>query len=960
MKKIRFVVLVLLLALRIRDSQSIGQTGGLPTNNASVMATPSGTSLSIMKTGDISSHSSSMETGTINSSSVTSSLKNVQFGVSSATPSPVKVSTRNTSSVDTPSAIQSTEIVTRKTEPETPVSRTSALGNSVSGTSVSVVSGLGGQPSSFSSFVASSSGSTSHSFTGTVPTATKAEDIPLSSSFRDNSYVTNEATPSSFPKADSKNLSESPSLTLHNSTLLGDSASSTPASGTGETSGVAQELQSFLSLLGIVSGNSSRSMTAEFLPSLMNSGILLQNTLQKLSLVTQDLQLSIHCAADLAAFQTGLQKGEPWTLQMIDAMGKPQAGILLGEKTLVGQYDECRGISQKMNDGVIEGLFCTLQVKMDFSSLGGQLALLSQVLGTVFVDICLPASCRDDVGLLATDVADAFGQKVLGTTCVAPKDPTGDQLFWVTIGIIAFLGLLGACGTAYGVRLKGSDKGATTQSTARTAHSYINMAFNGETHTSGRTTLQEVMVEDKNPSPTVTSSPEPVESGVIRSRGLCSKLLLSFSVLENGKKLLSFERGQGDLSCLHGIRVITITWVILGHCFSAPPGTTANSVGNTAAVMTMIQDWTMTPLVSGTLSVDTFFLLSGCLTSYLFLRQAQKAGGITCRNMILYYVHRFWRLTPLYMMTIMFYAGIMPYLMSGPYDNSQTAAVTNCKKYWWANLLYVNNIVTMKKLCLGWSWYLSDDMQFYVIAPIILVPWVFGKRTIGILICIAMIIVHIVTNSIFITRDHLQYLYGNTQMDYMTEVYFPPWTRVAPFVLGVLLGYMLHSTGCKYKMQRLLVLLGWLSAAGVGLTAVYTQFDNVKDVDKTLHLAWDSNQFAVYEALSRPAWACAVAWVVLACCTDHGGFVNTFLSWRGWAPLSRLTYGAYLFHLITFCVIMGNKIAPFHLSSWTVAELTISVTVLTYMVSFVFSLLVESPTLGLEKALLGGAGNRKH
>ena len=25
--------------------------------------------------------------------------------------------------------------------------------------------------------------------------------------------------------------------------------------------------------------------------------------------------------------------------------------------------------------------------------------------------------------------------------------------------------------------------------------------------------------------------------------------------------------------------------------------------------------------------------------------------------------------------------------------------------------------------CFGWSWYLSNDMQFYVIAPIVLIPW---------------------------------------------------------------------------------------------------------------------------------------------------------------------------------------------------------------------------------------------
>ncbi|XP_025084499.1 uncharacterized protein LOC112558312 [Pomacea canaliculata] len=498
MQEVGLVLLVLLLVLRTGSSQTIYPTGGLKTSKTRVQTNRSRTFFSIVKTGN----ASSLETATINSSSVTSSLENVKSGASTATLSPEKVSTRNTSSVDTFSAIQSNEIIPRKTEPGTPVSRTPALGNSASGTPASLVSGLGGQPSSSSSFVASSSGSTSHSFTGTAPNEAKANDIPLSSSFRYNSYVTNEATPSSFAKADSQNFSESPFLTLHNSTILGDSASSTPASG------VAQELQSFFTLLGIVLGNSSRSMTAEFLPSLMKSGILLQNTLQKLSLVTQDLQPWPRCAADLAALHTGLQKGEPWALKMIDAMGKPQAGILLGEKTLVGQYDECRGISQKVNDGVIEGLFCTLQVKMDFSGRGGQLAAVTQVLSTVYVDICLPASCRDEADMLAGEIADTLGQRVEKTACVTSKDPTGDKLFWATIGIIAFLTLLGAWGTVYGIYLKRSEKREKINSRLRTPHfnSDINMAFNDETPANEKTPLQEVMVEDNNLSPTVTSS----------------------------------------------------------------------------------------------------------------------------------------------------------------------------------------------------------------------------------------------------------------------------------------------------------------------------------------------------------------------------------------------------------------------------------------------------------------------
>lgn len=61
--------------------------------------------------------------------------------------------------------------------------------------------------------------------------------------------------------------------------------------------------------------------------------------------------------------------------------------------------------------------------------------------------------------------------------------------------------------------------------------------------------------------------------------GLGGRLLLCFSVLDNGRKLLDCSRGQADLSCLHGLRVISITWVVLGHCFSMFIGATGNTLG---------------------------------------------------------------------------------------------------------------------------------------------------------------------------------------------------------------------------------------------------------------------------------------------------------------------------------------------------------------------------------------------
>lgn len=45
--------------------------------------------------------------------------------------------------------------------------------------------------------------------------------------------------------------------------------------------------------------------------------------------------------------------------------------------------------------------------------------------------------------------------------------------------------------------------------------------------------------------------------------------LLAFSIYSNGMKLLSYKRAKSSdtMHCLHGIRVISTQWVVLGHTF---------------------------------------------------------------------------------------------------------------------------------------------------------------------------------------------------------------------------------------------------------------------------------------------------------------------------------------------------------------------------------------------------------
>lgn len=43
----------------------------------------------------------------------------------------------------------------------------------------------------------------------------------------------------------------------------------------------------------------------------------------------------------------------------------------------------------------------------------------------------------------------------------------------------------------------------------------------------------------------------------------------------------------------------------------------------------------------------------------------------------------------------------------------------NCEAHWWKSLLYVQNYVNPDAICLAHTWYLSVDMQLYLVAPLL-------------------------------------------------------------------------------------------------------------------------------------------------------------------------------------------------------------------------------------------------
>ena len=82
---------------------------------------------------------------------------------------------------------------------------------------------------------------------------------------------------------------------------------------------------------------------------------------------------------------------------------------------------------------------------------------------------------------------------------------------------------------------------------------------------------------------------------------------------------------------------------------------------------------------------------SGLLVTYLTLKELTKNNGKM--NWVLFYVHRYWRITPVYAMVIAIAATLAIQFGKGPQkEDFFSYTQEKCQQYWWSYLLYFNNL----------------------------------------------------------------------------------------------------------------------------------------------------------------------------------------------------------------------------------------------------------------------------
>ncbi|XP_070572264.1 nose resistant to fluoxetine protein 6-like [Ptychodera flava] len=175
-----------------------------------------------------------------------------------------------------------------------------------------------------------------------------------------------------------------------------------------------------------------------------------------------------------------------------------------------------------------------------------------------------------------------------------------------------------------------------------------------------------------------------------------------------------------------------------------------------------------------------------------------------------------------------------------------------------------------------------------------------------------------------------------------------PHTRIATYLIGMCLAYILikYEEG-RFKVNMKISITGWLLSTFLGFTIVYCTYGTYHEPE------WSQALTVFYLTVSRFTFGLAIAWVIFACATGHGGLVNTFLSWNFWLPLSRMSFCTYLvFPLMMAFWLLNNHVQPY-VSDFNFMYLFIAYMGIGYLMGFTFALIVERPFMQLERLMFG-------
>eukprot|EP01129_Flabellula_baltica_P005159 TRINITY_DN1843_c0_g1_i1.p1 TRINITY_DN1843_c0_g1~~TRINITY_DN1843_c0_g1_i1.p1 ORF type:complete len:679 (-),score=89.89 TRINITY_DN1843_c0_g1_i1:548-2542(-) len=420
-------------------------------------------------------------------------------------------------------------------------------------------------------------------------------------------------------------------------------------------------------------------------------------------------------------------------------------------------------------------------------------------------------------------------------------------------------------------------------------------------------------------------------------KNILVNLLFSFSTYSNAPRLKAPV--PTSTKVFNGFRTLMMCYVIFGHT-NIFLGTVALD-DFTFFFKDVYPTFAFQTVTGGFFAVDAFFFLSAFLLTFLLLEQIQSKSSI---DWIIVYLHRFLRLTPTYLFMLLVFTYIYPQLGSGPYYyfDDVKPIVQSCVDYWWTNILYINNIFpwTLGEECIGWGWYLANDMQFFLITPPLLLLYVKKPALSIISLCSLFVGSAIAIGSISISNNFTATTSLNEE--YSNLIYTKPWGRIGPYIVGVLFGIFVNKFP-NVNLGRVKRYICYIVGVGLIFVMIYSPYYSEN---------WSTAVNILYICLSRSLFVFGMGLLCVTCYYGHGGIFRFIFCSNIFTVTARLTFSAYLVHPIIQFIFYKSTTKQMTWHIYSVIIYFIGFSVLSYFVAFCLYCLFEKPVMNIEKIIV--------
>ena len=352
-------------------------------------------------------------------------------------------------------------------------------------------------------------------------------------------------------------------------------------------------------------------------------------------------------------------------------------------------------------------------------------------------------------------------------------------------------------------------------------------------------------------------------------------------------KKIFLKRPKNNFKAIDGIRAIAVLWVIIFHIWIFQHNTFPDILGEVAQNPLLV--W----ITKGDLGVDLFFVISGFLIGSILFKEYKRTKTLNFKS---FYLRRFLRLFPVYLFSMI----IALYFLDGNGAERWTTA--------WSNLIYVNNYVF--KSYMGWTWSLAIEEQFYIVIPFLIVflfPKFRKKRVLFTILAIIPIVltyyysVHIFNFEIPYNRE----IFGDIWQEWFWGYYMLTHLRYGGLLSGVIAAYIhinhseqvLNFFQNKKNLSNFLILFSIVSFLLISSLSL----GQAAPVEESIFYELPRNVGVYYEIIHRELFSYAVVFLMMACLYSKSRIIqplNTFLSASFFYPIAKISYSAYLFHVM--------------------------------------------------------------